>query len=327
MKKILLIPISLFIVILLFVLPIVSMHFYPKNFTNVSTTQQTQKKQQENEPPCEVYITVEGIKDPLPLEQYIAGVISAEMPSSFHLEALEAQAIASRTFVLKVTENGQKVIKPSVLHQVFESKQQRKKKWGVNFNKNEKKIQQAVATTAGEILTYNGELITAMFFSTSNGKTESAEEYSGQDIPYLQTVTVEGEKELSPNYIQNTDFSLPQWNTAFNFQWSAEQLNAIKLTRNSSNRVQTMQVGSYSWTGREIREKLNIPSTDFTIYWKPAQNKITVTTVGYGHGVGMSQYGAEALAREGVQAKDILKHFYKKASITSIKNNKNICLN
>lgn len=327
MKKILLIPISLFIVIFMFVLPIVSMHFYPKNFTNVTTTQQTQKKHQETEPPCEIFITVEGIKDPLPLEQYIVGVVAAELPSSFHLEALEAQAIASRTFVLKVTENGQKTVEPSVSHQVFHSEQQRKQKWGANFKNNEKKIQQAVATTAGKILTYNDELITAMFFSTSNGKTESAEEYSGQDIPYLQTVTVKGEKELSPNYIQNTDFSITQWNAAFNFQWSTEQLNAIKLTRNGSNRVQTMQMESYSWTGREIREKLKIPSTDFTINWKPVQNKISVTTVGYGHGVGMSQYGAEALARQGVQAKDILKHFYNKASITSIKNNENICLN
>ncbi|MBK3495623.1 stage II sporulation protein D [Viridibacillus sp. YIM B01967] len=327
MKKIIILPISLLIVIILFAMPIISNHLYPKNFTLIPTGHHPTSKTDITEPPCEIYITVEGIKEPLPLEEYIVGVVAAEMGSSFQLEALKAQAIASRTFALKVTENGQKAIKASVLDQAFNSKQQRKQKWKADFEKNEKKLQKAVNATTGKILTYEDELITAMFFSTSNGKTESAEDFSGQDIPYLQTVAVIGEKELSPNYIQKTEFTLEEWNAAFNFRWTAEQFNDIKLTRNASNRVQMLQVGHNSWTGRDIRERLKIPSTDFTINWQSEQNKIIVTTTGYGHGVGMSQYGAEALARQGDKAKSILKHFYKKASITLIKNNKNICLN
>lgn len=263
---------------------------------------------------CRIEIQVEGHSEPLELEEYIVGVVSAEMPSSFHKEALKAQAIAARTFALKKTNFGQLPIKPTVSHQAFIP---------AGKQVNNSAVKEAVSETASQVLSYKDELITAMFFSTSNGLTESAKSYSGFGIPYLVSIESSGDVK-SPKFEQQKTFTLNEWNQAFGFIWTSEMLESIELYQNSSKRIQTMVTKNNTWTGREIREILDLPSTDFLIQIKGQQ--ITVSTKGFGHGVGMSQYGANAMANEGKLAKDILSHYYQNTEIKNLKTLNPLCL-
>lgn len=276
---------------------------------------------------CPITIQIVGQKETYPLEEYIVGVVAAEMPASFDLEALKAQAIASRTFALKRTSFGKSKIEPTVSAQAYASPSQRKKDWGAKYQKNEKKIRKAVQATKGQVLTYKKDLITAMFFSTSNGQTESAKSYSGQVVPYLQSVTVPTSEKESPRFHTNYTFTLMQWNNAFNQQWTKSQIYNIKIARNSSGRVKYIASGTKKWTGREVREKLQLASSDFTVAWDTDTKKVKVQTTGYGHGVGMSQYGAKALAEKGASSSEILHHFYQHVKIEKLKKSSSLCLN
>lgn len=284
----------------------------PIQFIKQKESSSTSPKIVEKE--CRIEIQVEGLPEPLDLEDYIVGVVSAEMPSSFHKEALKAQAIAARTFALKKTNFGELPIKPTVSHQAFIP---------ADKQVNNATVKEAVEETDSQVLSYKDELITAMFFSTSNGLTESAKGYSGFDIPYLVSTESSGDVQ-SPKYEQQKTFTLNEWNKAFGFIWTSEMLESIELYQNSSKRIQTMVTKNHKWTGREIREILELPSTDFLI--KINAQQITVNTKGFGHGVGMSQYGANAMANEGKLAKDILSHYYQKTEIKNFKTLNPLCL-
>lgn len=266
---------------------------------------------------CEIFIEVEGQKEKIPLETYITGVVAAEMPVSFKKEALKAQAIAARTYALKTTNYGKTAIAPTVARQVFYDEEQRKANWASNFLGNEKKIVEAINETKGQVLLYNNELITAMFHSTSNGKTESAYGYSGNNVPYLQSVASISDQ-ASPKFTAEQEWTLAQWNKIWPVQWQASDFNRIQLFYNDSGRVDRLQLGNNVWTGREVRTILGIPSTDFTINYNNTTRKVHVKTQGYGHGVGMSQYGAEAMANEGKTAAEILHYYYQDIEIKKI---------
>ncbi|GLC87915.1 stage II sporulation protein D [Lysinibacillus piscis] len=263
---------------------------------------------------CEIWIKVEGQAEKIPLETYITGVVAAEMPVSFEKEALKAQAIAARTYALKSTNYGKKAIVPTVTRQVFYNEEQRKANWASDFPGNERKIVEAVQETKGQVLLYQNELITAMFHSTSNGKTESAYGYSGNDIPYLQTVDSSSDRS-SPKFTALKEWTLAEWNTLWPIQWQPADFNRLQFIYNDSERVERIQLGTHVWTGREVRTLLQIPSTDFTLSYNSANEKVQVYTKGYGHGVGMSQYGAEAMAKIGKTATDILMHYYQGTEI------------
>jgi len=275
---------------------------------------------------CPIEITVTGTDKPLPLEEYVRGVVSAEMPSTFHEEALKAQAIAARTYALRLTENGKKPIAVDVSAQVFSSEEDRKKRWGKDFAKNERKIKIATEETAGDIVLYEDELISAMFFSTSNGKTETAKNYSGNDIPYLQSVESLGEDEVAPSYEENSEIPLDVWNATLGENWNAEMFRALKLVRNPTGRVQKVVTTGFEANGREIREILGLRSTDFDIAFDVTNAIVHVKTLGYGHGVGMSQYGAEALAQSGWTANKIIQHYYTGTTIKKLTINEPECL-
>lgn len=266
---------------------------------------------------CEIFIEVEGQEEKIPLETYITGVVAAEMPVSFKKEALKAQAIAARTYALKTTNYGKIAIAPTVAKQVFYDEEQRKANWASNFLGNEKKIVEAINETKGQVILYNNELITAMFHSTSNGKTESAYGYGGNDIPYLQSVTSISDQ-TSPKFEAEQEWTLSQWNKLWPIQWQPSDFNRIQLFYNDSGRVERLQLGNNVWTGREVRTLLGIPSTDFTIIFNANKRKVRVKTQGYGHGVGMSQYGAEAMANEGKTAAEILHYYYQDIEIKKI---------
>lgn len=269
----------------------------------------------EKEISCPILIEVEGVKEEIPLETYVLGVVAAEMPISFHEEALKAQSIAARTYVLRETNYGDKVISKTVQKQVYIGEEERRKKWGASFQTYEEKLQRIVASTEGEIIVYKDQLITAMFFSTSNGQTESAENYSGNAIPYLVSVPSQSEELYSANVKKQFQFTKEEWAKAFGLKWSPTIVKTFRMTHTDSNRVETVKMNGKTWTGREVRTKLGLPSTDFKVSFQ--NDQVVVETIGYGHGVGMSQYGAEVLANESVEAHEILVHYYKGTEIKS----------
>ncbi|MEL3960162.1 stage II sporulation protein D [Lysinibacillus endophyticus] len=292
--------------------------FFPFLFKQMDHKTEATSEKEEGESfanACELTIQVSGSDEPIDLEEYVIGVVSAEMPANFHPEALKAQAIAARTYVLKNTEYGKKAIEPTVAKQVFYDSNTRKEVWAESFDDYEKKVRQAVESTKGEVINYNGELITAMFHSMSNGMTESSKNYSGTDLPYLQSVA-STDFQYADNYEVEKSFTMNEWNQLLNTNLTLNQLKNVRIKRNNTGRVETVIVGKNEWSGRDMRTLLDLRSTDFRIEVKG--EKIVVTTEGYGHGVGMSQYGADAMAENGATAHEIIQHYYKNTNIEKI---------
>jgi len=264
---------------------------------------------------CMVTIQVSGSDVPIDLEEYVIGVVAAEMPVGFNLEALKAQAIAARTYVLKSTNYGQTPIEPTVARQVFYDEDTRKENWDDSYEDYETKVREAVESTRGEVIEYNGELITAMFHSMSNGMTESSANYSGTDLPYLQSVA-STDFQYADNYETTTTFTIDEWNSKLNIQSTIEDISQIRLQKNNTGRVETVTMKGHEWTGRDFRTLLGLRSTDFQV--KTQDGQVVITTEGYGHGVGMSQYGADAMADNGSTAHEIIEHYYKNTSIEKL---------
>ena len=269
----------------------------------------------ESEPQITVYDYKLQQKRELHLEDYVRGVVAAEMPASFSLEALKAQAIAARTYALKKKHTGQRLTTASKYDQAWISKQELSDKWSKSdFFCNWSKVSAAVEATKDMVLVYNGKLITAAYHSTSGGQTAAAVEVWGGNIPYLKTVNSFCESE-SPYYNQQQFFS---------WQQLAEKLKTsnhkqIKvIARSRSGRVLKIKINEQVFSGREIRQKLGLNSTKFKISNNAQGIKFIVD--GFGHGVGMSQYGAQGLAQAGYDFIEILKHYYPQAKIVVGKN-------
>ncbi|MFC0231090.1 stage II sporulation protein D [Bhargavaea ullalensis] len=275
---------------------------------------------------CEAVLQVEGEPQPVPLEEYVVGVVAGEMPVNFHEEALKAQAVAARTYALRLAGSSQGAIKTSTAHQVYKTESERRKLWDKSFAENERKVRRAVEETAGRVLIHEGELISAMFFSTSNGRTETAKNYGGNDIPYLQSVESIGEEAVAPAFEDSVTVTLQAWNKALGSEWTADRFRTLKLKRNETGRVQSAVADNFEMSGRDVREKLGLRSTDFDIAFDPDLKVVHVFTKGFGHGVGMSQYGAEAYAKAGWEADKILSHYYSGTEIKKLNPDDPACL-
>ena len=274
-----------------------------------------------NDPAVEVAVYRTGSEEieKFPLEQYIVGVVAAEMPAEFELEALKAQALAARTYVVRQLNLGNTeglpkgaVVSDSVSHQVFKSEAELKKSWGSEFEEKINKIRQAVAQTAGQVITYDGQPIDASFFSTSNGFTENSEDYWENEIPYLRSVESPWDKE-SPKFTQEKSFTVQEFEQKLGIKVSKDDIGKV-LSRTEGERIEQIQIGGKVFTGREVREKLELASSDFS--WVLRGDEIIVTTEGYGHGVGMSQYGANGMAKAGKTYQDIVTHYYQNVTIS-----------
>lgn len=258
----------------------------------------------------------------VPLESYVEGVVASEMPvDKFELEALKAQALAARTYIvdhlLKNAEDGDSDsdVTDTVQHQVYKNKDERREQWGSDYEKNSQKLAQAVADTKGQILTYQDKPIFAAFFSTSNGYTENSEDYWENELPYLRSVTSPWDKESS-KYLDQKTFTTQEVSNLLDIQLPDKTALAIETTRTPGNRVEQLTLNDASFAGRTIREKLDLQSSDFTIEQKGQH--LIFTTKGYGHGIGMSQYGANGMAKEGQSYQDIVQHYYQDVEINSI---------
>ena len=277
-----------------------------------------------------VYRTLQDKIEEVDLEEYICGVVANEMQVSFEDEALKAQAIASRTYLVSKKINSCPIangsdICDSAHCQVYSSKDELISKWGEeNGEKYWNKIKSAVDDTKGMILTYKGELVLyPLFFSTSSGETESAIDASLGDIPYLVSVESKGE-EVSPKYTSKKEMALSDLVSAINSKYPTSGVNTSNLSsklqvmeRSEAGGVITLAVGNDEIKGSDFRVIAGLNSTNFT--YSINENTIVFECKGYGHGVGMSQWGANAMAKNGDKYDTILKHYYSGVEIEKIK--------
>ena len=241
------------------------------------------------------------------IEEYLIGVVGCEMPALFEEEALKAGAVAARTYLLNKLENNENYIISSTTNdQCYSDENELKEKWGNNYNEYKSKIEKAVKETKDEYMTYNGEIIKAFYFSTSNGKTENVENVFGEKLDYLVSV--------DSNYDKNTtqfNKTIEITKSDFLKKLNLPETKEIKITniiKNETNRIDEITINDRKFKGTKIRTLLNLRSTDFEITIN--EYTVKITTKGYGHGVGMSQYGANELAKLGYNYEEILKHYY-----------------
>lgn len=324
-------------------------------------------------PAVSVYLTGTGAIETLPLEQYVLGVLAAEMPADFGIEALKAQAVAARTYIVKRLADGDRSGVPdsdanvtdTVRHQAYLSKA-KLSAWRDTPGKARSldKLEQAVEATKGVVMTYKGKPISALFFSAGGDRTENSEDYWSAKIPYLRSVPSPWDAEIDPDYMENTAFSLADFfaklgldagslseevlsgetlsggtssegtlnggalnegalNAGTSSEAAAQEDSPAFaassqsgspfplvqiLSRTAGNSVKALAVGGQTFSGREIREKLGLRSSRFQIEVQDGQ--AVITTYGNGHGVGMSQWGANGMAKNGSTAKEILEHYY-----------------
>lgn len=255
---------------------------------------------------------IENIK----LEEYIVGVVASEMPASFNIEALKAQAIAARTYaVYKMNqENKEYDLIADVSNQGYINKQEMKNKWGIEYDKYYSKIKKSVDDTKGLVMKYNNKIIEAYYFAMSNGYTEDVSLVFSEDKEYLVSVKSEYENQNLKNFTMVTNVAKHDFCTKLNI--ACEKIEINNIERSNTNRVNNITINNKIFKGTEVRKLLNLRSTDFKI--EINNESISITTNGYGHGVGMSQYGANGMANAGYNYEEILKYFYKDVNIEAL---------
>lgn len=287
----------------------------------------TYEKIDKNAPVIDIYNADENKTIKMNIEEYLYGVLSSEMPSTFNEEALKAQAIAARTYVIYKIENNIKsghknaVVCTNSYHcQAYTSYENLKKTKGEDWIKSDySKIKKVVDSTKGQILTYDGKVILPLYFSTSSGKTENSVDVFSTQYPYLVSVDSPYE-ENSPKYlttysVEKSKFIKYIKNTYPKLNISLDKLDdEIEIeSRTEGGCVKTIKVGNIKMSGISMRKIFNLNSANFTINCN--NNEVKFTVKGYGHGVGMSQWGAEGMAQKGYKYYDILFHYFKGSDI------------
>lgn len=245
------------------------------------------------------------------MDEYLTGVLLGEMPASFESEALKAQAVVARTYTVRAYEGKNKhenaaVCVDSGCCQAYISESDYLKKGGTE--EEIAKMRRAVAETAGQVLTYEGELIEATYFSCSGGITEDAVAVWGTDVPYLRATLSPGEEEAA-HYSDSVSISLDDFKSALSLNLEGDPKSWFgAVTYTAGGGVSSMMIGGTEFQGTDLRKLLGLRSTAFTI--SVENGVIQINTRGYGHRVGMSQYGADAMAASGSTYDQILAHYY-----------------
>ncbi|GAA0728204.1 stage II sporulation protein D [Clostridium malenominatum] len=277
-----------------------------------------------------VYRTKTKTIEEMDIEEYIKGVVAAEMPAEFNIEALKAQAVAARTYALAHMEsvggNGcgqinEGDICDTVHCQAYISKEDRFKAWPESKgNEYWSKIEEAVLKTKEEVIVYNNSIAKDIYyFAVSGGKTESSEEVFSQSVPYLQSVESTGE-EVAPKFTSSLRYTNANFVKMINSYYpnsitsSSNLKNNIKIkNRTSAGGVKELQIGKTTITGTKFRSIMGLNSTNFSFVFNG--NTVEIICKGYGHGVGMSQWGANSLGKNGKDYKYIISHYYKGVQI------------
>lgn len=270
-----------------------------------------------------VTVSVDGKAVTMPLETYVEGVVAAEISNDFPLEAIRAQAVAARTYAVSKISRGRSETHPDadVCDDFHHCAAYRDIAVETAAGTDLSRVQQAVRDTAGEILTYDGAPIVALFHCVSGPRTEAAADVWGEDIPYLQSVVspggsacdaYEGSVTLTAEeFLQKTHETFP----AADITGSPD--NWFKASdRSAAGGIRTIELGGATVEGTAVRALFGLNSTNFTI--TTTADSITFHTIGYGHGVGLSQYGAKYMAEQGATYQDILTHYYTGASLSAL---------
>lgn len=259
------------------------------------------------------------------LNDYLLGVVAAEVNPTYHEEAIKAQIIASHTLLLYTKQHKTDALQnaditdTSEQHQGFLTTQQQKEKWGENYDIYVAKITKCIEDVINLTLQYDNEYINSVFHSMSNGRTENASDVWGGDYPYLQSVPSVGDT-LSPAHISTVTISVKDFEDKMKAQGAKLEEKAEKWLKEIKNTdtgmVKTIRIGDKEFKGTDIRTVFQLKSSTFAVEYK--DNNFIFTVKGYGHGVGMSQYGANHLASQGFSFEEILKHYYKGIEIKEI---------
>ena len=270
-----------------------------------------------------------GAIEQVNLDDYLCNVVSAEMPATFEQEALKAQAIVARTYtiykILNKKHDNADICDDSTCCQAWISKEDRLERWEESQRENNwEKISKAVNDTSGKIVTYENKPIDAFFHSNSGGITEiPVNVWGGTEYPYLQSVETSGEDaytQYSSEVILSQEELLNKLKVKYaDISIDFTNPDDIKILEyTESTRVKTVKFGNHEISGVEARSLFGLKSTNFEITRE--NDKIKFSVKGYGHGVGMSQTGADSMAKQGSSAEDIIKHFYTGVEITEVNN-------
>lgn len=263
-------------------------------------------------------VLFDGIPREMALEEYLVGVLLQEMPDSFAFEAKKAQAVVARTYALRSWEKGHKhpeggVCTDHTCCQAYTDPQVYVENGG--SPEAVASARQAVEATWGQVLTYDGQLIDATYFSCSGGYTEDAAAVWGADIPYLQSVPSPGE-EYAAHYTDTVRISAAELAQILELEPSGQPVQWLgTITRTQGGGVDTLEIGGQTYAGTQLRQLLGLRSTAFTM--TAVGDTFVITTRGYGHRVGMSQYGADAMAVLGHPYEEILLHYYAGTQLVS----------
>lgn len=302
------------------------------NQTVHQNSNKTDKKQiknyetvDEESPIIKVYNHRKGIVENMDIENYLCGVLSGEMSADFNIEALKAQAIAARTFTIYNKKEGKKhknaVVCTDFKHcQEYKSKEELLKSNGEKWMKESySKIEQAVKETKGQIIVYKDEPILPLYFSTSSGNTENSEEVFSANYPYLRSVESPYDKN-APKFASNVKINNVDFIKAINTAYPKSNINQGNLSeqvkilnRSEGGSVEKIKLGNTETKGVDLRKIFGLNSANFDLKFNDSYVDIVVK--GYGHGVGMSQWGAEGMANEGYLYYDILTHYYTNTNI------------
>ena len=279
-----------------------------------------------------IYRKKEDKIEELDLEEYIMGVVASEVPANFNEEALKAQAIAARTFYMnrrndpcKDAKNKGAEICDTTNCQVYMNKEERIAKWSSSQAEiNWDKIKKAVLDTKSQVLTYDDLVLEyPQFFAISSGKTEDAKDVFSMDVPYLKSEESKGE-EIAPKYKTTIQIPISEFVNKINTKYSTANLKKSNLSLlikiesyTESGSVKEIKIGDKTLKGTEFRELFNLNSTNFKFDFE--KDIVKINCIGYGHGVGMSQWGANAMAQNGAKYDEILKHYYNGVEIKEIK--------
>lgn len=310
------------IALALILCPIAALGSTPDGEISFSEDENTETADmQENEDYISVMSSSTGRIEKIGMREYVIGCVAAEMSALYHTEALKAQAVACYTYAKKTCEQNEKhkdsdlgdadITDSSDSHQGYLNEKKRKEKWGEKFEEYEAKIESAVDEVFGSYLTYDGETALAVYHAISAGSTQSAETLWDSEIPYLTSVESPGDK-LSPDYISKSSF------TESEFKKAAKECG-VKLIGNAENwlgeiqqadsgYVTSVSLGNQNVAASKIRESFKLRSLCFDIEY--SGEEFVFTCYGYGHGAGMSQYGADYMARQGSTWQEILMHYY-----------------
>ena len=280
--------------------------------TTTEVTSQRNTLKEETETVSVLKASTDAVTE-VALYDYIVGTVAGEMPASFNEEALKAQAVASYTYAKYLKENnGNNTVisdSPSV-HQSYIDKETQKEKWGEYYDEYRSKIEAAVNDITGEFLTFDGKTAMTVFHALSENETNSAEEIWGNAVPYLVSVEAPSEESAKKEF----DFTEEEFRRLFKENGAvtftqADSKKWAKITEKSDNGyIRKLAVGNKTFYSAEVADILSLPSSNFTAKYKDGY--FTFTAYGKGHGVGMSQYGAEYMAQNGKDYAEILAHFY-----------------